>query len=180
MLALLCLTAAGAWAAEDELLVTINASSDFTSGSKTFDNKATVTFEDGCNFGYVNNGWYNNGASPCSLTVTPAEGYTITRVKFITDYGNLEDTSAPFKALLCVDGMELKVQIELNGTAIDGGVTKIEVYGYANAPAGTPLDLTEVTPGKQWKIETMPAAVDRHRDGAEPNDDLTMMVINLT
>ena len=29
-------------------------------------------------------------------------------------------------------------------------------------------------------IETMTAAVDRHRDGAEPNDDLTMMVINLT
>ena len=46
MLVLLCLTVSGAWAQEERLLTTIlsadNAS--FKSGSKTFDNIATVTF----------------------------------------------------------------------------------------------------------------------------------------
>ena len=46
MLVLLCLTVSGAWA-QITLLTTILNSGDnasFTSGSKTFDNKATVTF----------------------------------------------------------------------------------------------------------------------------------------
>ena len=47
MLVLLCLTVSGAWAQEERLLTTIVNTGDnasFKSGSKTFDNIATVTF----------------------------------------------------------------------------------------------------------------------------------------
>ena len=60
-LALLLTAVTGAWAQEETLLTTINASCDFISGSKTFDNIATVTFG-GAGTVVFNNGWlgYNN------------------------------------------------------------------------------------------------------------------------
>ena len=131
MLALLCLTVSGAWA-QITLLTTILNSGDnasFTSGSKTFDNKATVTFSgevanDGGSFGW-------NSGSERTLTVTAAEGYNITRVKFYTHTGSGSDEQAPFEAILVNDG---GIITKVNGTRIGwGGVTKIEVYGY-----GTP------------------------------------------
>ena len=127
----------GAWAQTETLLTTIENTGDnasFISGSKTFDNIATVTFS-----GEV----YNEGGEGgwCSyqgitLTVTAAEGYTITSVKFYNASGSAFDEEAPFEAILELGG-DLEDITKVNGTSIGtGGVTKIEVYGYADTPAG--------------------------------------------
>jgi len=70
-LALLLTAASGAWATEPELLVTINSNENtsFTSGSKTFDDKVTVTFSNGVyNYG-DNDGWFSTETASL-LTVT--------------------------------------------------------------------------------------------------------------
>ena len=108
----------GAWADEATLLTTITPSSDFTSGSKTFDNIVTVTLSGEVYCFGDENGWFST--SEGTLTVTAAEGYTITRVKFYTKSNSAFDEEAPFEAIL-VSGMD--------------GVNKIEVYGYAGTPA---------------------------------------------
>ena len=133
MLVLLCLTVSGAWAQEETLLTTILSADNtsFTSGSKTFDNKATVTFSGTVmNFG-DESGWYSNEER--TLTVTAAQGYTITRVKFYNYSGSAFDEEAPFEAILVYEGGAPYgvVVTKVNGTSIGGyGVTKIEVYGY--------------------------------------------------
>ena len=135
MLVLLCLTVSSAWSQEETLLTTIESTGDnagFTSGSKTFDNIATVTFS-----GEVWNeddeyGW--TSLDERTLTVTAAEGYTITRVKFYNDKSSAFDEAAPFEAILVYDKGNFITKV--NGTSIGKyGVTKIEVYGYANAVA---------------------------------------------
>ena len=110
----------GAWATDDVLLVTITAAdnSSFNSGSQTFDNIATVTLSGEVYCFGDENGWFST--SEGTLTVTAAEGYTITRVKFYTKSNSAFDEEAPFEAIL-VSGMD--------------GVNKIEVYGYAGTPA---------------------------------------------
>ena len=116
----------GAWATDDVLLVTITAAdnSSFNSGSQTFDNIATVTLSGEVYCFGDENGWFST--SEGTLTVTAAEGYTITRVKFYTKSNSAFDEEAPFEAIL-VSGMD--------------GITSIEVYGYA----GTPEPGIEVT-----------------------------------
>ena len=135
------------WAQEETLLTTILSTGDnasFKSGSKTFDNKATVTFS-----GTVYNnddewGWYHDEER--TLTVTAAENYTITRVKFYTDEGSGFDEEAPFEAILVNDG---GIITKVNGTKIGiGGVTKIEVYGYA--------DIVNHCANNTWAIAEMP------------------------
>ena len=143
LVALLSMTTA--WA-DGTLLTTITASADFQSGSKTFDNIATVTLDG--NF-YGTTDWYGNG----TITVTPAAGVTFTSVKFISDTGNIEDTTAPFQAVQAYDSNLSRIRYDVDGVNGNYAVSSIEVYG----TAGTPLDLTEVTPGKQWKIAAMPA-----------------------
>ena len=129
LLVLLLTAATGAWAADDVLLVTITAAdnSSFNSGSQTFDNIATVTFSGEVYCFGDENGWFST--SEGTLTVTAAEGYTITRVKFYTKSNSAFDEEAPFEAIL-VSGMD--------------GITSIEVYGYA----GTPEPGIEVTTNK--------------------------------
>jgi len=127
LLVLLMTVATGAWAQEETLLTTIESTgnADFKSGSKTFDNIATVTFS-----GDVNNdgdhwGWFYTVER--TLTVTAAEGYTITRVKFYTHVNSAFDEVAPFEAILAYDGGPVT---KVNGNSIGQiGVTKIEVYG---------------------------------------------------
>ena len=130
-LALLLTAATGAWAETETLLTTINASSDFTSGSKTFDNVATVTFEEKVSCSdYA--GWYTYG-SPISVTVAPVDGVTITSVKFFIGDNSPEDTQAPFTATLHIE-LGMATQTQVNDTYYDGGLKKIEVYGTAEAP----------------------------------------------
>ena len=126
---LLLMAATGAWAQTETLLTTINSigNFEFLSGSKTFNGIATVTFS-----GEVYNsndyfGWY--ASTDVTLTVTAAEGYTITRVKFYCSTGwdvsnSAYDEEAPFEAVLAFD-------TKVNGISIGSyGVNKIEVYGY--------------------------------------------------
>ena len=138
LLVLLMTAVTGAWAQEETLLTTIVNTGDnasFKSGSKTFDNIATVTFS-----GKVYNdndyyGWYSYDQR--TLTVTAAEGYTITRVKFFTKSNSAFDEEAPFEAIMVCEDEENYIT-KVNGTSIGtDGVTKIEVYGYAPAPPVT-------------------------------------------
>lgn len=141
--ALLLTAATGAWAQTPTLLTTIESTGEnasFESGSKTFDNIATVTLS-----GEVLNddddwGWYSfEGAT---LTVTAVEGYTITSCKFYTRSGSAEDSEAPFQATMMYD-YELRHDwdAKVNGNSIGQfGVTKIEVYGYASTPT---VELTD-------------------------------------
>ena len=152
MLVLLMTAVTGAWAQTETLLTTIESTGDnfgFTSGSKTFDNIATVTFS-----GTVHNdndewGWYSDPER--TLTVTAAEGYTITRVKFYTDEGSAFDEEAPFEAILVYDQGSIA---KVNGTSIgQWGVNKIEVYGYAGTPepAGYTVSMPQDTPdAEKW------------------------------
>lgn len=131
-MALLLTVATGAVAQEETLLTTILSAGDnasFKSGSKTFNNIATVTFSgEVYNFG---DGWGWWSQEERTLTVTAAEGYPITRVKFYTAVNSAFDEVAPFEAILVYDGGPVT---KVNGTSIGQvGVTKIEVYGYADA-----------------------------------------------
>ena len=141
MLVLLMTAVTGAMAQEVTLLTTILHTGDnasFTSGSKTFDNKVTVTIS-----GEVYNGenWGWNTESRGTLTVTAAKGYTITRVKFYTDEGSGFDEEAPFEANLVYSDSK-GYYVKVNGNSIGNyGVTKIEVYGTAPAT----VDVTGVT-----------------------------------
>ena len=158
--------ALGAGAPEETLLTTINSTEpndSFKSGSRTFDNIATITFS-----GSVNNyndlwGWNYGNADEVTLTVTAAsEDYTITRVKFYNERLTVHsafDEEAPFQATL------LGGHAYVNGTDLDQfGVTKIEVYGYQGAapdlPAGVLATEQEnvynILPGTTVKVIATP------------------------
>ena len=139
LVALFAMTA-GAWA-QATPLITIESTGEnasFKSGSKTFDDKVTVTFSDAVGNDNDSWGWYTYSESGITLTVTAAEGYTITRVKFYNNAGSAFDASAPFEAILVYDN---GVVTKVNGTSLGKlGVTKIEVYGYAGTEP--PLEVT--------------------------------------
>ena len=154
----------GAWADEGTLLTTINASNDFKSGSKTFDNVVTVTFSGSVNYG---GGWfYTSTSTPVTVTVSAAnDDVTITSVKFFTTLGDVEDKESTYEAQLKAKngvgptGPIQYYQVYVNGSIIgaenaENYLTKIEVYGTA-APAGTALkpDATR----KVWTLAEMPA-----------------------
>ena len=158
ILALLLMAVTGAWAQTESLLVTINSqgNNSFTSGSKTFNDIATVTFSGSVYNDNDDDGWYwydPGSSTSVTMSVTPAEGYTITKVKFYCWQGSAFDETAPFEARLDGSGPETYV----NGSSIGRiGVTKIEVYGYATpAPAGTAL--TPDATRKVWTLDAMPA-----------------------
>ena len=154
LLVLLLTAATGAWAQEGTLLTTIlsDDNTDFKSGSKTFDNKATVTFSGNVD-NYVGWGWYSMEGE-ATLTVTAAEGYTITRVKFYTNSGSAFDEEAPFEAILVLDLGNYKVFTKVNDTSIgESGVTQIDVYGYA-APAGYTVSMKSGTKdADKWTVK---------------------------
>ena len=158
LVALIAVTT-GAWADETPL-VTINASSDFKSGSKTFDNKVTATFSQGVAFS-DGKGWFAYSAGNKTLTVEPVDGVTITRVKFYTTLGNEEVTAAPFEASMSqtyvyVSGgsgsttSQLRYHVSVNGIMIGDEksfnyLQKIEVYGTAEPPIEVAWDATTKT-----------------------------------
>ena len=186
LLVLLLTAASGAWAQTETPLVTIQASenSTFTSGSKTFNDIATVTITGN---GYIDvSGW-----ASCMLTVTPADGVTITSVKF---YGSVngdvvEDTSSPFEAENKYDSNVSREVTIVNGTkAFDYGVTKIEVFGTAEPPLAVEWDPATKTgtfvmpaydveiapiyaPTAQWakdkEVDQIPAAIEGIYAGTE-------------
>ena len=155
LLVLLMTAVSGAWAQEGTLLTTIENTGDnvnFISGSQTFDNIATVTFSDVVLNVGDNWGWYS--MEERTLTVTAAEGYTITRVKFYNNSGSAFDEEAPFEAILAFDGDPFTGDpfTKVNGTSIGAaGVNKIEVYGYADTPEPAAEPVTVYfTDAKGW------------------------------
>ena len=149
IIALLCMAVSGAWAQDEELLTTIlnSSNTDFKSGSKTFDDKVTVTLSAAVSNGGDQWGWYSYDG--VTLSVTPVQGYTITRCKFYCNSGSAFDETKPFEAVLGNGENHTFV----NGSNIgDWGVTKIEVYGYE-----TPAIVVTPTANKnEWTFQ-MPA-----------------------
>ena len=149
IIALLCMAVSGAWAQDEELLTTIlnSSNTDFKSGSKTFDDIATVTFSAAVSNDGDQWGWYSYDG--VTLSVTPVQGYTITRCKFYCNSGSAFDETKPFEAVLGNGENHTFV----NGSNIgDWGVTKIEVYGYE-----TPAIVVTPTANKNEWTFTMPA-----------------------
>ena len=141
MLVLLAAVATGAWAQTETLLTTITATAKEQASYSTA-NVATVSFSytAGGSSAYLANwGWWGYG---WSATVTPAEGYTITKCVFYDDQNRTAtDSEAPF----VVETTEEDKTPRINGTPIDGGnnqskgLKKIEVYGYATPVSGVTL-----------------------------------------
>ena len=147
----------GAWAQTETLLTTITATGDKQASYSTA-NVATVSFSY-TQYGSLSYtaiwGWWGYDMT---LTVTPAEGYTITKCIFYDDKDRTAtDSEAPF----VVETTEEDKTPKVNGTPIladeSKGIKKIEVYGYVTpaAPAGTALtpDATRTV----WTLDAMPA-----------------------
>ena len=135
LVALLAVTT-GAWADETPLLtIESKDNTTFLSGSKTFDDKVTVTFS---NFVYYDGeeGWY---ADESLLTVAGINGYTITSCKFYTNSGDAvtgytiegESPSVYLSAGEVYTDANQSVEIGYQG------ITKIEVYGTAPSAASS-------------------------------------------
>ena len=98
-----------------------------TEGIATLTFSGTVSYQASPAWGWWGYGW--------TATVTPAEGYTITKCVFYDDANRTAtDSEAPF----VVETTEEDKTPRINSTPIDGGksqskgLKKIEVYGYAN------------------------------------------------
>ena len=131
ILALLLMTATGAWAQTETLLTTITATAKEQASYSTA-NVATVSFSytaGGRSYYSANWGWWGYG---WSATVTAAEGYTITKCIF---YDNTDHTATDSEAPFVVETTEEDKQPKVNGSYIyqyssSAGIKKIEVYGY--------------------------------------------------
>ena len=138
LVALLAVTT-GAWA-DETLLLTIESKdyTDFTSGSKTFDDKVTVNFS---NSVYYNGeaGWYSDWDASL-LTVAGTNGYTITSCKFYTKEGSAATGYTVQGESPSVYLSEEFVYTDASQSGVIGypGINKIEVYGYAPAAASGP------------------------------------------
>ena len=138
---LLLMAVTGAMAQTEALLTTITATGK-EQASYSPANVATVSFSytaDGSSAYLANWGWWGYG---WSATVTPAEGYTITKCIFYDDANRTAtDSEAPF----VVETTEEDKTPRINGTPIDGGnmwskgIKKIDVYGYVTP---TTVDVT--------------------------------------
>ena len=160
LLALLMTAATGAWA-DETLLLTIESKDykTFKSGSKTFDDKVTVTFSNSV-YNYGNGDGWNAGSNASLLTVAGTNGYAVTSCKFYTENG-------PASTGYTVEGESPSVYLYNSAVYTDAsksvykgyaGVTKIEVYGTAPAAAGYTVSLKDgVKDADKWTISPNPA-----------------------
>ena len=141
LVALLAVTT-GAWADETPLLtIESKDNTDFKSGSKTFDDKVTVTFSNQVSNSGNDAGWYTWESS--LLTVAGTNGYTITSCKFYTE-GGVATTGYTIEgespSVYLYDGY---VYTDANYSVKIGalGVMKIEVFGgVASSASGPEVD----------------------------------------
>ena len=138
LVALLAVTT-GAWA-DETLLLTIESTDNtsFKSGSKTFDDKVTVTFSSSVRNDGDGDGWFGSSVFSSLLTVTGTNGYTITSCKFYTEAGvaatgyTVEGESpSVYLSDWCVF-TDASKSVNIG----EVGVKKIEVYTAAPAPSG--------------------------------------------
>ena len=157
-LALLLTAVTGAWA-DETLLLTIESRdyTSFKSGSKTFDDKVTVTFSNSVYNDGDNWGW-NAGTVNSLLTVAGINGYTITSCKFyveingpaMTGYTVVGESPSVYLA-----GGYVFTDANLSVFIGEMGITKIEVYGYADTPepASELLELTWNETEQVWEFD---------------------------
>ncbi len=153
---------------QEELLTTIVNTGDnvsFTSGSKTFDNIATVTFSGEVENGDDSWGWYSE--PEVTITVAAANSnYTITRVKFYCNNGSQDgpiystfDETSPFEATVLLSDRPADdgyIVSRVNGSKLGKyGITKIDVYGYQSTSASTAPAVTPTANANEWEF-TMP------------------------
>ncbi len=166
-LALLLTAATGAWAQTETLLTTITGAGSNTNPatsanvSYSTEGVATLTFSeptlDG-NVAYQASpaaaawGWWGYDMT---LTITPAEGYTITKCVFYDDKDRTAtDSEAPFVVETTKDDKTPRV----NGTPIladtSKGIKKIEVYGYVTptAPSGPDVIINDTKTEASFKM----------------------------
>jgi len=131
-LALLLTAVTGAWAQTETLLTTIT-STGTDSYSETTPGVVTVTLSNVASYSSTYGWLWGEKSGPGSVTVEAKEGYTITRCVFKqNDKTPVEITTSPF-AITFANG-----KCEQSTHDIDG-VSSIEVYGNAAAPA---IDVT--------------------------------------
>ena len=157
-------TSITAYADETETLLTTITATGKEQASYSTANVATVSFSnlpDNESSYTATWGWWGYG---WSATVTPIEGYTITKCVFYDDKDRTAtDSEAPF----VVETTEEDKTPQVNGTPIlanqSKGIKKIEVYGYATP---TTVDVSGVALNKnvlelnEGKDETLTAIVD--------------------
>ena len=155
MLALLLTAATGAWA-DETLLLTIESkdNTDFHIGSKTFDDKVTITVSSPVDNDGDDWGWYVS--NPASLTVAGTNGYTITSCKFYTQAGTaatgytVEGESPSvylFQGYVYTDDSK-------SVTIGNPGIKKIEVFGAAPAATGYTVSLKDgVKDADKWTVK---------------------------
>ena len=160
LLALLMTAATGAWA-DETLLLTIESRDykTFKSGSKTFDDKVTVTFSNSVQNDGDNWGWYAN-SSASLLTVAGINGYTITSCKFYVEINGDAMTGYTIKGespSVYLNNLNVYTDNSQSVKIGKNGVTKIEVYEAA-APAGYTVSLKDgVKDADKWTISPNPA-----------------------
>ena len=131
---------------QEELLTTITPTGKEQASFSTA-NVATVSFSysaGGSSVYTASWGWWGYGLT---ATVTPVEGYTITKCVFYDDENRTAtDSEAPF----VVETTEEDKTPKVNGTPIlaytSKGIKKIEVYGYATPAGDTTSDYTLIIP----------------------------------
>ena len=140
LVALLAVTT-GAWADETPLLTIENKdNTSFKSGSKTFDDKVTVTFSNEVINDGDDDGWYAAGPITSLLTVAGTNGYTITSCKFYTKAGTAKTgyTVEGESPSVYLTGMIVYTDANQSVSLGTSGITKIEVFGAAASAASGP------------------------------------------
>lgn len=152
MLALL-LAMGGAWAQEEVLLTTITPTS-IDSYDETTPGVVNVILDGQLEYDNTD-GWqaeYGDG-NQGSVTVTAAAGFSIDSCKFYVDEDSYTVTAAPFAVYpFCLGSTQIVTpQPNAQGSFWSGGVTRIEVYGTAQA-----IKLTPDATGKVWTLAETP------------------------
>ena len=152
MLALL-LAMGGAWAQEEVLLTTITPTS-IDSYDETTPGVVNVILDGQLEYDNTD-GWqaeYGDG-NQGSVTVTANPGFSIDSCKFYVDEDSYTVTAAPFAVYpYCLGSTQIVTpQPNAQGSFWSGGVTRIEVYGTAQA-----IKLTPDATGKVWTLAETP------------------------
>ena len=156
----------------ETLLTTITATAKEQASYSTA-NVATVSFSNlpYCNSLYTANwGWWGCG---WTATVSPAEGYTITKCVF---YDNIDNNATDSEAPFVVETAEDNKMPKVNGSYIypystSAGVKKIEVYGYVT-PATVAKPTVTISPegAGTASVDEDPANSDNWLFTATPNE----------
>ena len=160
----------------EELLTTITATGQEQASYST-ENVATISFSytaSGASSYHARWGWWGYG---WIATVTPADGYTITKCVFYDDSNRTAtDSEAPF----VVETTEEDKTPQVNGAPImayqSKGITKIEVYGYVTPAAS--YEVTYSVVNGTWSDGTTADKTETVASGSVPTSVPSGMIAN--